>query len=154
MRLLSWLIVLCTGLLLAAPAGAAPATRIIKVLPHYLDKEGRHSLSPSLYERDAYQAQLRKSPKDRTALRFDIQWKAAKADGDQFTLKVDIRGAKSSGLHVKTLEVPVKRHKLFSNWSEVLLAGKDYEEMGEVAAWRATLWNGDKMVSEQKSFLW
>ena len=32
------------------------ASKISKVLPHLLDKQGRHTLSPSLLERDAYQA--------------------------------------------------------------------------------------------------
>ena len=46
------------------------------MLPHYLDKEGRHTLSPSLYERDAYQAILRQNPEKRGGMRFDVQWKA------------------------------------------------------------------------------
>ena len=38
-------------------AGAAAATgSVIKVLPQFLDLKGRTALSPSLYDRDAYQA--------------------------------------------------------------------------------------------------
>ena len=38
---------------------AARPGKISKVLPHWLDLQGRHTLSPSLLERDAYQAKLR-----------------------------------------------------------------------------------------------
>ena len=62
------------------PAVAATG-RVIKVLPHFLDLKGRHSLSPSLYDRDAYQAQLRQHPEQRSALRFDVHWKAKSVNG-------------------------------------------------------------------------
>jgi hypothetical protein len=29
-----------------------------------------------------------------------------------------------------------------------------YRQFGELIAWRATLWDDDKLLSEQKSFLW
>ena len=48
--------------------------KISKVLPHWLDKQGRHTLSPSLFERDAYQAQLRANPDQRSGIRFDVKW--------------------------------------------------------------------------------
>src|SRR6266567_3807500 len=60
----------------------AASGRIIKVLPHLLDRGGRHTLSPSLYERDAYQAFLRKNPGQCSGLRFDIQWKANRVARD------------------------------------------------------------------------
>ncbi len=52
--------IILSALLLATAwsATAAPA-KVIKVLPHFLDQKGRHALSPSLYDRDAYQAHLR-----------------------------------------------------------------------------------------------
>ena len=47
---------------------------IVKVLPHYLDEEGRHSDGPSLLHRDVYQKKLRDEPELINALRFDIKW--------------------------------------------------------------------------------
>ena len=67
-------LIACLLGLLAVSATAAEG-RIVKVLPHYLDAKGRHTLAPSLYERDAYQAHLRKNPDLCKALRFDIHWK-------------------------------------------------------------------------------
>ena len=35
---------------------------LVKVLPHFLDEDGRHSQGPLLLDRDLYQAELRSSP--------------------------------------------------------------------------------------------
>ena len=55
-------------LAMAASAAAELSGKVVKVLPHYLDLEGRHTLSPSLYERDAYQAVLRQHPERRSGI--------------------------------------------------------------------------------------
>src|SRR5438876_12384074 len=65
---------LCSLLLAALPATSATG-RVIKVLPEFLDLQGRSSLAPSLYERDAYQAVLREHPERRAGIRFYVQWK-------------------------------------------------------------------------------
>src|SRR5206468_2182976 len=93
-----WFKLLPVVLFLSASAlGAEAATgRIIKVLPHLLDREGRHTLSPSLYERDAYQAFLRKNPERCAGLRFDVHWKANRAAGPRLLLRVEIRGSKAA----------------------------------------------------------
>jgi len=143
------LLILAAGLPFEAEAGAPG---IIKVLPHLLDLEGRHSLSPSLYERDAYQAVLRKNPEKSSALRFDVQWKAGAVDGSQLKLRVEIRGSKEAKPFL--LERRVQRNHWYHRWSSLTLDGESYQKVGEVIAWRATLWEGDKLVAEQKSFLW
>jgi hypothetical protein len=139
--------------LLTAPTGteAAPG-KIKKVLTFYLDQEGRQSLSPSLYDRDAYQAQLRNDPVKRSGLRFDVQWNASTTA--PLTLRVDMRGAKGTENTKATVEGTVRKRGLFSRWTELALTGEEYRKFGELVAWRATLWQGDVMVSEQKSFLW
>jgi len=135
------------------PIDAEAATaRIIKVLPHFLDRDGRSSLSPSLYERDAYQVFLRKNPEQCSGLRFDIQWKARKADWSRLKLRVEIRGSKAAT--PKILERPAKRNHWYNRWSSLALDGITYQQLGEVIAWRVTLWEGDQLLAEQKSFLW
>ena len=137
-------------------ATAADQAKVIKVLPHFLDLQGRHALHPSLYERDAYQARLRQNPALRSALRFDIQWK----DGGwkEAKLRLELRGspAGSGGANSKpvVLEKTVPADGWLSNWSSITLGGEDYKKFGELVAWRLTLWNGDQQVGEQKSFLW
>ena len=132
-------------------AGAATA-RIVKVLPHLLDNEGRHTLSPSLYGRDAYQAFLRKNPGKCSGLRFDVQWKVKAADWSQLRLRLEIRGSKEGKPFV--LDQPARRNHWYNRWSSLTLDGESYQKAADVISWRATLWEGDKLLAEQKSFLW
>lgn len=129
--------------------------RIYKVLPQYVDLQGRTSISPSLYDRDAYQAKLRKNPKERSGLTFKVQWKAKVPDTEELKLKVEMRGVAEGDLpKAKTIELPVRQHHWYSHWATITLGGSEYKEFGEVTAWRVTLWDGDQLLSEQKSFLW
>jgi hypothetical protein len=149
-----WLKLLTLLVFFSAPAPGAEgaSAKIIKVLPHLLDREGRHSLSPSLYERDAYQAFLRKNSGLCSGLRFDIQWKAKRVAGTQLLLRVEIRGGKEARPVV--LEQSARRDRSYSRWNSLRLDEDSYQKMGEVIAWRATLWEGDRLVAEQNSFLW
>ena len=147
-----WLKLLLLLVFFAArsPDAEAASAKIIKVLPHLLDREGRHSLSPSLYERDAYQAFLRKNPDLCAGLRFDVQWKAKR--GAQLLLRVEIRGGKEAEPVV--LEQTARRDRSYRRWNSLRVDGVSYRKLGEVLAWRATLWEGDRLLAEQKSFLW
>ena len=149
------LIILPALLLAAALSSAVAATgRVIKVLPHFLDLKGRHALSPSLYDRDAYQAQLRQHPEQRSGMRFDVLWKARTDRGATLKLRAELRGIAQGNLpRQKTLETEAKPGRL-GHWTSLTLGGNDYKDFGEVTAWRVTLWDGDELVGEQKSFLW
>lgn len=147
-----WLIVAI--LFFAAPGAEAGTARIKKVLPHYLDLEGRHMLAPSLYERDAYQAHLRQHPEERSALRFDINWTGGRRNGGDLRLRLEIRGSGRDPGDPLVLEVPVKPPLFLSRWSAILVEDDAYRRLGEVTAWRATLWQDGTQVAEQKSFLW
>jgi hypothetical protein len=135
-----------------ATQSTAAEGRIIKVLPHFLDRQGRHALSPSLYDRDAYQAVLRKNPAQRFGLQFDIQWKAKFAGTNSLKLRIELRGTRPG--EVQSLEHAVHNKSAFSQWSALTVQDEAYEQLGEVVAWRATLWEGERMLAEQKSFLW
>ena len=150
-----FLLIIAT-LVCAVPFSAAAATgRVVKVLPHFLDLKGRHSLSPSLYDRDAYQAQLRKNPGQRSGLRFDVHWRASGASG-KLILRAELRGtAQGTQPRQTTLETELAVGKTSANhWNSLLLGGEDFKNFGEVTAWRVTLWDGEQLVGEQKSFLW
>ena len=141
--------------LLALAVSAPAATgKIIKVLPHFLDAQGRDSKSPSLYDRDAYQAWLRRHPEACSGIRYDVQWKAREATGT-LKLRLELRGIAQGSLpRQKTIETEIKPSHGLSRWNGVGLTGDDYKAFGEVTAWRVTLWDGDTMLAEQKSFLW
>ena len=138
---------------LTALAADAVTGRIVKVLPLLLDAQGRDATSPSLFDRDAYQFFLRDHASQISAIRYDVQWKAAKS-GEKIKLRVELRGIGDGGVpKLKTLEVEVTPGT-FSQWTSLMLCGEDYKKFGSAVAWRASLWAGDRQIGEQKSFLW
>jgi hypothetical protein len=140
---------------LMCAAASAATGRVIKVLPQFLDLQGRHALSPSLYDRDAYQAYLRFHTNEVSGMRFAVQWKASDATTNTLKLRVEIKGVTHGDLPpTVVLEKDVKPGGWFSHWAYLPLTGDDFKKIAEVTAWRATLWDGDKMLGEQKSFLW
>jgi len=151
--MLRWalLVLLLASLGLDAQAASAKA-KVMKVLPHLLDEQGRHTLSPSLYERDAYQALLRRHPEKCSGLRFDVHWSATGTGTAALRLFVEIRGSKEPKPVV--LVQGVERRRWYQRWTPLTLDGDSYRKLGEVVAWRASLWNGDTLLAEQKSFLW
>jgi hypothetical protein len=152
-RFLFWIIVL----LLLAPVsqGFSATGRVIKVLPHFLDLKGRAALSPSLYDRDAYQVVLRDHPEKRSGIRFDMQWKTKGTVWSDLKLRVELRGvAQGDSPKQIILEQDLQGGGWFSHWTSMRLAGEEYKTIGEVTAWRVTLWEGSDLLGEQKSFLW
>jgi len=138
----------------AAARGDGVTGRVVKVLPFLVDQQGRVATSPSLYDRDAYQAYLREHTTNVTAMRIDVLWKATKAPEAKLKLAVELRGMTTNSVpRLTTLETNVAPGR-FRQWTAMPLAGADYKDFGKVVAWRVTLWNGPELLSEQKSFLW
>jgi len=151
LRITLVLFVVLIGSALPTSLHAATA-RLVKVLPQFIDLQGRVALNPSLYERDAYQAQLRTQPEKRGGLRFAVQWKSR--DTSKVRLRMELRGNRGKYGTTAMIEEDVKHRGLFGSWSIVTLTGDRYKKFGELSAWRATLWDGETMLAEQKSFLW
>ena len=128
--------------------------RIVKMLPLFLNAKGHDALSPSLYDRDAYQAYLRQHPDEISAIRFDVLWKASNATGAKLKLRVELRGIGAGGLPRQTTLEQSVTPGFFRRWTSLTLGGADYKNFGELVAWRATLWSDDQLLGEQKSFLW
>ena len=143
----------CTGWSVSAQTASG---RVIKVLPHFLDLNGRHSISPSLFDRDAYQAYLRVHPEMRSGVRFDIQWKSSRPipAGLKFRLELvgSARGGLISRLTVEQLARP--DGTWLGPWSSIIIGSDEYRDLGEITAWRLSLWDGAQLLSEQKSYLW
>lgn len=145
-------IVLAVSWLAMVLTAEAATGRVIKVLPEYLDLKGRNALTPSLYERDSYQAELRQHPELRSALRFYIHWKVKGQPFEELKLRLEMRGIAQGNLPKQfTMETEIKSG---GHWSELTIQGDNYKNLGEVTAWRVTLWDGSEMLGEQKSFLW
>lgn len=152
-RFLIWLILVAW---LAAALSAPAATgKVIKVLPQFLDLNGRNSLTPSLYERDNYQVFLRQHTNQCSGMRFNVQWKAKGEAASPLRLRVELRGvARGDFPKARTLEKAVAPGRWFSRWTKFDFVGEEYKEFGQVTAWRVTLWEGSRLLWEQKSFLW
>lgn len=134
------------------------SARIHKVLPHLLDQDGQASLHPSLFERDAYQAKLRQQRELVGGLRFDILWSGPPVTG--LELKLELRGSartnapagdRSGHLTViRPLTIPTGA----TRWTRVTLAEEEFRQVGEVAAWRASVVRGTETMASTQSFLW
>jgi hypothetical protein len=151
----AFLILLLTlGLLVTAHAADGVTGKVVKVLPLLLDQKGRVALSPSLFDRDAYQIQLHQHTNEVSGIRYDVEWSAKNSSGEKLKLRVELRGLSEANLpKTKTLETEVTPG-YFRQWTELTLSGDDYQKFGAITAWRATLWDGNQLLGEQKSFLW
>ena len=133
---------------------AAPTTgRVIKVLHHLVDKQGRVALAPSLFERDAYQLHLRDFPELVAGSRFDIQYKALRKNGP-VRVRLEIRGSKTGLGNSRVFEIDSLPDRFGSSWARIALDKATTDSVGNTVAWRATLWQGDVQIGEQQSFLW
>lgn len=128
--------------------------RIQKVLPHLRDEKGRISVSPGLFDRDAYQQTLRQNPSRVSGVRFDIQWSAPREKRDSLTLRLELRTARGKPGQTLVIQAPTRDNRRRGGWSSVLLGPEEYAQAGEVLAWRAVLMDGETELAEQKSFLW
>lgn len=148
--------VLLAGVLTANQLAVAATGSLIKVLPEYLDLKGRNALSPSLYERDAYQVTLREHPERRSGIRFYIQWKSKKPVWETLLARVELRGTTEGKVPRKfVLERSVPNPGgPTSHWIELTLSGEEYKKFGAVTSWRVTIWEGQTLVGEEQSFLW
>lgn len=152
-----WLISLVCFLCLAAPgrAGDAVSGRVLKVLPLLMDLKGRTQTSPSLYERDAFQAMLRGHPAMQSGIEFAVEVKVSGPKETKLTMRIEARGGLKGQFPTQVvLEKSVTPTGMFSSWTSIKLTGDDFKKFGEVSAWRVSLWDGSRKVHEEKSFLW
>lgn len=149
-----WILLLTLGLFATSHAADVMTGRVVKVLPFLMDQQGRIALSPSLYDRDAYQAELRQHTNLVSAIRYDVLWSAKNAGGTKLKLRLELRGLGDGNVpKLKTLEAEVTPG-FFRKWTQFTLNGEEYRKFGAVTAWRGTLWDGERMIGEEKSFLW
>ena len=149
-----FLMILLLLAVLPAFADGIEKGRIVKMLPLFLDLKGHDAVSPSLYDRDAYQAYLRQHTNEISAIRFDFLWQVENPSAAKYKLRIELRGIGADGKPTRTLLEREAQPPLLRRWDSLALGGADYRNFGAVVAWRATLWRSDRLLSEQKSFLW
>jgi hypothetical protein len=131
------------------------SARVLKVLPHFLDRQGRHTVNPSLFDRDSYQFELRQKPELRSGMRFDVLWKGIRGTPSAvLKLQVEMRGSKATAQNPVVVSQRVFATSDFSQWTRLPVVGTDYENLGDLLSWRVSLWKDEELVAEQTSFLW
>lgn len=147
---------LVLGCLLGIQTANAASAKVVKVLSHLVDSQGRHAVSPSHFDRDAYQAHLRSNPEKIAGLRYDIQWRSRLVKVPELEMRLELRGEKLPIDQSVTLsrKVDVRRLDLLSSWAQIALTREEFDRVGDVIAWRVTIWDGSVMMAEEKSFLW
>jgi len=153
MRLRALIIWGLLSLTSTALLGADEAS-IVKVLPHLLDLKGKASLSPGLFQRDAYQSQLRKDPELVSGMRFNVQWKAKGIPADELVLKVWLKTSRRSPNDPLELTAPVRGNRKWGRWSSISYDGNLFKDNGQVLAWKVELLRGETPLATQTSFLW
>tara|TARA_Y100000588_G_scaffold315337_1_gene343362 strand:+ start:253 stop:687 length:435 start_codon:yes stop_codon:yes gene_type:complete len=124
-------------------------TGLIKVLPHYLDKEGQHSDGPTLLHRDSHQNRLIKNPELVHSIRYDVQWFGE----GEVTLRLELRSGKRDSnpiIKKRTLSAGLG----FNHWSSIDISPEIYREFGQPYSWQVSLWRDKKMLDKRESFLW
>jgi len=150
----TWRTLMMAGILFVGMDSAqAASAKIIKMLPHYLDQQGRHTVDPSLFERDSYQQELKLHPERVSGMRFDVQWNGKGIANQVLKVRLEVRGNNTSPRAFEVFEQEVKARRL-SQWSSLRVSGEDFKRTGKIIAWRVSLWLGETQLAEQKSFLW
>jgi hypothetical protein len=157
LEVMRWILLWSFALSLAGsgPVHAAAAKgTIVKVLPHYMDTQGRIATAPSLYERDAYQARLRHRPTECSGIRFDVQWRSQSVDRSRLRFRIELRTSKLDVAKPLTIEAPARGRGFLGRWSSLALTGSEFKEAGEIIAWKVTLLEGENTLAVKQSFLW
>ena len=151
MRLLVFFFVVCLGLGSAAESDA----KAIQVFRFLVDAAGRHALSPSLLDRDAYQAHLLEHPEEVGGLRFVTQRKRRSEATANPSIRVEVRHGDGNTMGEFSKSAPLKVRKTRrSQWHQITISGEEYARLGKVIAWRVSLWDGETRLAQEESFLW
>lgn len=128
---------------------------MLKVLPHYLDAKGLHTLSPSLFERDAYQSHLKDHPDKVSTMRFDVHLRLQDSDFEDVQVRVEARFGKGDSIETIKATAPLKKPKWGKRvWTSLTLDRETYDAGARMIAWRVTLRRGDEILDTHTSFLW
>ena len=106
-------------------------------------------LSPSLLERDAYQAKLRADRSLCSGIRFDVKWSKNTSVNVKLQLELRVTGETKSIVLEQAIN-PRRR----SGWDSITLDGNAFSAIGKIIAWRLRLLDGDMELAGRRSFLW
>jgi hypothetical protein len=98
---------------------------------------------------------LRQNPQKRSGMLYEVHWKAKGKVSAPLRLQLEVRGMAEGNLPRQfVLKKAVRSGGWFGHWTGLVLSGQQCKELGEVTAWRVSLWEGERLLGEQESFLW
>src|ERR1017187_2466325 len=116
-----FLIVLLLLAALPAFADGIEKGRIVKMLPLFLDLKGHDAVSPSLYDRDAYQAYLHQHTNEISAVRFDFLWQVENPSAAKYQLRIELRGIGAGGKPTQAMLDEEAPPPLLRRWNSLVL---------------------------------
>lgn len=82
---------------------------------------------------------------------FTFFWRGRPGSGP-LTLRFEYRQADTAE-QVHRIEQRIDQIRK-RNQSRIQIIGESYHRRGKVTSWRASLWDGERLIDEEKSFLW
>ncbi len=156
------LVVFLGGWILTAKADsgskseAAKDYEISKVNHELIDKDGYTTIEIGDWVKKAQYQKSLFSNKDVKGMRFIVHWKALSSENRRFTVKLQVRGYDGTADQdtFVTLFKNYSETPSHSGWTFLDLKGKDWQHLGTLMAWKASLLENYKVVAERHSFTW
>ena len=84
---------------------------------------------------------------------MDVHFKTASASTN-LQLRIELRCNKEGQVTNSTRVASVSRTGFIGRWQSLKIEGEAFEKLGSVLAWHVSLWDADRQIAEQKSYLW
>ncbi len=106
------------------------------------------------HQRAIYQNQLSQSRYNQYGVRYNIHWGGEGMVLPNLTLVLEVRGLMGDIPTQKTLSVDFTEFRRGSRWTEIEITGEDFQALGQLTAWKASLVSDGQVLAEKRSFLW
>ena len=128
---------------------------VLKVNRTLLDPLGHETdVVGNLKGEAVYQYALRHDPNRQTGARFHIKWKSPKR-AERIRLVLELQGLSTTNESTRaTLTANQPDMDGWAEWTTVDITGEQFKKLGEIMAWRVTLYSGDRVMAEQPSANW
>jgi hypothetical protein len=128
---------------------------VLKVNRTLLDQFGHETdVVGDLQGQAAYQYDLRHDPFRQRGARFHIKWKAPRR-AERIRLVLDLQGLNPAN---ESTRATVAAHQPdmdgWAEWTTLDIKGQQFKKLGEIMAWRVTLYSGDQVMAELPSANW
>ncbi len=128
---------------------------VLKVNRTLLDNYGYETdVVGNLKGEASYQYSLRHEPNRQSGGRFHIKWRAPKGS-TQVRLVLDVRGLTPANETVRdTLSESFADMDGWAEWTTLDIKERQFKRLGEIMAWRVTIYSGDRVMAELPSGNW